>query len=151
MLSLRLTFRVNPFKKFYSMIKRDFNISTQEGFTFVELLITLVLISVGIFSFITVLNTTLENNNNNDKKTKAVNLASEKIEDLKNQAISSVLNNGTTTENDIDEQGIAGDGPFTRTSVITDGGSDSLATLTVSVSWTNETTRSIILSTRLAQ
>ncbi len=133
------------------MIKKKLNIASQDGFTFVEILITLVLITVGIFSFISVLGTTLENNNNNDKKTKAVNLASEKLEDLKNQAISSALTNGTTTENNVDEQGVTGSGPFTRTSVITDGGSGSLATLAVTVSWANETTRSITLSTKLAQ
>jgi len=126
-------------------------IGSENGFTFVELLITLVLISVGIFSFISVLNSTLENNNNNDKKTKAVNLATEGLEDLKNQAISNALVNGTTTENNVDEQGVSGNGPFTRTSVITDGGSDSLSTLTVTVSWSSETTRSVTLSTKLAQ
>jgi prepilin-type N-terminal cleavage/methylation domain-containing protein len=133
------------------MSKKQFQISSQAGFTFVELLVTLVLLSIGIFSFITVLSTTLENNNNNDRKTKGINLASEKLEDLKNQAISSALSSGTTTENNVDEQGILGNGPFTRTTVIADGGSGALATLTVTVSWINEVTRSITLATKLAQ
>jgi prepilin-type N-terminal cleavage/methylation domain-containing protein len=133
------------------MLKKRLQISPEGGFTFIELLITLVLISIGLFSSISVLNTTLENNNNNDKKTKAVNLASEKLEDLKNQAISSALSSGTTTENNVNEQGISGSGPFTRTSVITDGGTSSLTTLTVTVSWTNKTARSVILSTKLDQ
>ncbi|MEC7641432.1 MAG: hypothetical protein VYC17_04670, partial [Nitrospinota bacterium] len=90
-------------------------------------------------------------NSDSKNKTVAINLAQEKLEDVKNQALAGALTDDTTTENNVNDLGVAGSGIYNRTTVITGGGTGSLATITVTVDWTDNVPRSVALTTKINQ
>lgn len=134
-------------------MKRDRqDIKSESGFTIVEILVAVVIVTLGLLAFGPFTGNVVNRNENSAKTTVAVNLAQEKLENLKNQVLNSgTLTNGATTENNLDERGVAGSGNYTRTTVITGGGANSLATATVTVSWTAEVAKSITLATKIKQ
>lgn len=125
----------------------------QSGFTLLELLLAVALIGLGMLALGTVTGNVMNKNSDSEKKTIAVNLAQEKLEDIKNQALAGPLtdDDGSTPETTLNGLGVAGSGIYTRTTVITGGGADSLATITVTVSWVDKVTRSVALATKISQ
>lgn len=123
----------------------------EDGFSIIELLFAGLLLAVGILALGSVTTSTMDRNADSQRTTIAVNLAQEKIEDVKNLALAGPLTDGTTVENNVDGLGVAGTGSYTRTTVITGGGAGSLATVTVTVAWVDKVNESVVLATKIYQ
>lgn len=115
----------------------------EDGFTMVEILIATVLIVFGMLAYIQFSGSIIDQNEHSKKTTVAVNRAQEKLEDLKRQALTGVLNDTTGTD--------TVDTVYTRTWSVTNGGSGNLSTLTATVTWEEETPRSVSLKTLISQ
>lgn len=126
-------------------------IKREDGFSILELLLAIALLGIGLLALGTVSGNVMNKNSDSKKKTVAVSLAQEKLEDVRNQALAAALTNGTTTENNVNDLGVAGSGIYTRVTVITGGGSGSLGTVTVTVTWTDKVARSVELTTKILQ
>lgn len=123
----------------------------QRGFSILELLLAIAFLGLGMLALGTVTGNVMDKNSDSKNKTVAINLAQEKLEDVKNQALAGALTDDTTTENNVNDLGVAGSGIYNRTTVITGGGTGSLATITVTVDWTDNVPRSVALTTKINQ
>jgi len=130
---------MNPFNRIHQRI------SNERGLSMLEVLFAVVLLSGGILAYARFTAGVVDRNDTNAKRSTAMTYAQEKIEDLKNEANNSTLDN-TDNGNDTLE------GIYTRAWTITNGGADSLATLTVTVTWPDQpTNQSVTLITLLYQ
>ncbi len=120
--------------------------ANDSGFTFIEVLIALVLLTVGVLGFTKLALTTTATNSYSKKLTSAVTLAEDAMEKLRRQALSSTL----TSANDSTETGIGDNGVFDRQTTVT-GGLNQLTTLNVVVSWTENGAKSVTLTNLLRQ
>lgn len=112
-----------------------FNNINQKGFTLLEILITLMILSIGLLGMAEMQVVAIRANCTSKNFTSATILAEGKIENLKANGFLS-LSNGTTTETNIDETGASG-GIFTRVTTTTNYASSLyMKQITVTVSWT---------------
>ena len=91
-------------------------IDNSSGFTLIEVLIASVILVFGLLAMVSFLGNLVNRNATNERKTMAVSIAEEKIEDLRNTALKTDIINtdsGTDTVN-------TAAGPFTRTWTITE-------------------------------
>ncbi|MBI5187208.1 MAG: prepilin-type N-terminal cleavage/methylation domain-containing protein [Nitrospinae bacterium] len=121
------------------------------GFTFVEILVASAILSFGLLGITGMSRTTVSGNLFSKSMTTAIALGQGKMESLKRMALSTTLTSANNAvENNIDENGTAGSGIFTRTSTVT-GGANQLTTLNISVSWTDSRLRTVTFQTLLRQ
>jgi prepilin-type N-terminal cleavage/methylation domain-containing protein len=120
-----------------------FFLKNKQGFTMVEFLIAAVILSFGLLALINLQLTAIRGNSDSKEMTRAIFLAENKMEQLKNTPFSS-LANGTTQDlnNPINGQGQSG-GIFNRSWTVQSytppysySGSGFLKQLTVNVFWT---------------
>ena len=123
----------------------------QRGFSILELLLAIAFLGLGMLALGTVTGNVMDKNSDSKNKTVAINLAQEKLEDVKTRVLAGALTDGTTTENNVNDLGVADSGIYTRTTVITGGGTGSLATITVTVAWTDNVARTVALTTKMNQ
>ena len=118
------------------------------GFTLVEVLIAVILIVIGLVAFGVLGGTVVDQNTYQKRSDLALTLAQQKLEDLKNQALSTTLtsaNNGSDTPSIVNNA-------FSRSWTVANGAAGSLATLTVTVTWADKgNTKSERLRTYLSQ
>ncbi len=116
---------------------RTILLKKKQGFTLVEFLIATVILTFGLLALINLQLSAIRGNSDSKEMTRAVFLAENKMEQLKNTAFSS-LANGTILDpnNPINGQGESG-GIFNRSWVIQNyAGSSFMKQITVSVNWT---------------
>ncbi|MBI4763927.1 MAG: prepilin-type N-terminal cleavage/methylation domain-containing protein [Deltaproteobacteria bacterium] len=109
----------------------------QQGFSLVEFLIAAIILSVGLLALINLQLTSIRGNSDSKEMTRAIFLAENRMEQLKNTPYVS-LGVGTTQDpnNPINGQGQSG-GIFTRSWTIQNYlGSNFMKQITVNVSWT---------------
>jgi len=119
---------------------------TNQGFSLIEVLVTMAIFSFGILAVMTLMLSTTRNNTNGNILTQATMLARAKIEEKKREADAGTLTVGAETEANIDLQGNPG-GIYTRQCSITASVGSSLQ-IQVTVSWTRRgQNRRVVLTT----
>jgi len=106
-------------------------INNASGFTLIELLVAAVIIVFGLLAIATFLGNLVGKNAANERKTIATILAEEKIEDLRNDALTTDI---TAADNGNDTITTAA-GPFTRTWTIVEDFASLSDRITVLVDW----------------
>lgn len=118
------------------------------GFSVIEVLIAVILVVVGLVAFGNLGGSIVDQNTYQKRSDQALTLAQQKLEDLKNLALSSTL---TSSNNGSDTPSIANNA-FSRSWTIANGGAGSLATLAVTVTWSDKgATKTERLRTYLSQ
>ena len=102
-----------------------------KGFTLIEALLAIFLLSVALLGTASVLYSTMGYNEYAENVTTATILAQDKIEGIKNTSYSSIA---AGTESSIDEEGNAG-GIYTRSTTVDDTTLTDMKIITVTVSW----------------
>jgi len=115
-----------------------YSIGNQKGFTLVEVMIALVILSVGILAMAEMQIVAIKANARSKNITSAIILTEGKLEELKAAGFSDPsFSNGTISEGNIDETGASG-GKFDRVTIIEDyDSSDDMKKVTVTISWTD--------------
>jgi prepilin-type N-terminal cleavage/methylation domain-containing protein len=113
-----------------------FRIPNSKGFTFIELLIAMSILAIGMLAAVTMQFGSVRNNTKGNIYTEANMLAKSQLENLKNQDITTLASGGGTIQdpnNPINAEGVAG-GIYTRTWTIDDLGTTARR-ITVTVQW----------------
>ena len=105
--------------------------SPKNGFTLLEILLTLLLLGVGVVSLVSAMTLILTSGGINESELVAVNLAREKIETLKNMSYSSIANETKAP--------VSGFTSYQREVAVTVS-SANLKQITVTVYWNHKTT-----------
>ncbi len=104
------------------------------GFTLIDALMAILIISIGLLAMAQLLYGVMGTNESSTRITEATTLAQDKIEELKNTSYASIAA-GSTPEANIDAQGNSG-GNYTRTTVVDDATLSNMKIIDVAVSWT---------------
>ena len=107
--------------------------SRQSGFTMVELLIAMAILSIGMLAAVSMQFSTARNNTSGNVYSQANMLAMSQLEILKNFDVSQLIPGAYNDPSPIDEHGLPG-GIYSRSWTITDIGTGARA-LTVIVQW----------------
>jgi len=124
--------------------------NSSEGFTIIEVLIAMAILSVGLLAMGSLLISIMGYNKSADHVTVATMLAQDKIEELKNTSYDSISTT-TTTENDIDAEGNAGGIYERETQAAADTPGPNMKEVTVTVSYTWKGAQSVSLKTVIAK
>ena len=122
----------------------------KEGFTLVEIMVAMIVLSIGLLSFFALNMAIIKSNVFSKAITYATNLAQEKIEQLKNTPYANITNQTET--------GIGLNNAFTRTTTVQEGVPQAnMKTITVTVTWQemkpfiSQKQHKVILTTAIAQ
>lgn len=122
----------------------------KNGFTFIEVLIAIAILSIGLLGLATMSTTASKFNAFSKNKTTAIALGQDKMEELKRIIPTTTLTSANNAiENNINEKGEAG-GIFTRSVTIT-GGAAQLTTLAVTITWRDYSLHTVTLTTMIRQ
>jgi prepilin-type N-terminal cleavage/methylation domain-containing protein len=133
----------------YSAIKRSgiiHRLQHQEGFSLLELLVALVIVSSALVAAAELQVASISGNAFSNNATVATRLAQNKMEELKKLSNS----DAALTPGDHDEGLLPGTPIFSRSYTVTDLSAE-VKQVTVSVSWTDKSQRTITLSTMKAK
>ncbi|MBI5748239.1 MAG: prepilin-type N-terminal cleavage/methylation domain-containing protein [Nitrospinae bacterium] len=123
----------------------------RKGFTFIEVLIAIAILSIGLLGLATMSTTASKFNTFSKNKTTAIALGQDKMEELKRIIPTTTLTSANNAvENNINEKGEAGSGIFTRSVTIT-GGAAQLTTLAVTITWRDYSLHTVTLTTMIRQ
>ncbi|CCQ91036.1 conserved hypothetical protein [Nitrospina gracilis 3/211] len=132
------------------MEPRQKHTKNESGFTLIELLIGMAILVMGLLTVNFFLGNLLNKSGHLESATLATTLAAEKLEDLKNQALTTTLSSSNNGSDTLDENGNAGGNKFTRNWTIS--GTSAQTDVVVTVSWNRSgVTESRTLQTRLNQ
>ncbi|OGL38811.1 MAG: hypothetical protein A2042_01050 [Candidatus Schekmanbacteria bacterium GWA2_38_11] len=122
----------------------------KEGFTLVEIMVAMIVLSIGLLSFFALNMAIIKSNVFSKAITYATNLAQEKIEQLKNTPYANITNQTET--------GIGLNNAFTRTTTVQEGVPQAnMKTITVTVTWQemkpfiSQKQHKVILTTAITQ
>ena len=115
----------------------------ENGFALIDVLIAVVLLAMGILAYSKFSGNMISQNDHSKRVSIAMLRAQEKLEALKNQSTNAALATGSGSD--------TVDTSFTRAWTITNGGSGNLSTVSVTVSWTEESAQSVTVSTQISQ
>jgi prepilin-type N-terminal cleavage/methylation domain-containing protein len=135
--------RLGEKNKYIEIIRR---IQSQRGLSLLELLIALVIVSVALVAAAEMQVASISGNAFSNNATVATRLAQNKMEELKKLSNS----DAALTAGDHDEGVLPGSQIFSRSYTVTDLSAE-LKQVTVSVSWTDKSQRTITLSTMKAK
>ena len=123
------------------------------GFSILELLIVVVVLTIGLLAFGSFSGVIIDRNENSRKMTIASTLAQDKLEYFKNLSLGTTLSNTLNGTETVNASGVVGSGGayyYTRTWTFSTSGT--LKTVTVVVTWTEKaTSRTVTLSTLINQ
>ncbi len=114
------------------------------GFTFIEVLFSLVIFSVGLLAVTTMGTYVIKSNYQSKNLTNAVNLALNKLDHLKSDP------NITDPEYKLDGMGVSGKGIFDRKVLVVARKKPDYKTVEIIVSWSDSTNRNVIIKTIIA-
>ncbi len=117
-------------------------VSSYKGFTLIEVLVALVLFAIALTGFASLLTGTLQANAQAKRRTAAVNLAQDKLEELRTTAAPEA---GSDTVQEL------GAGTYTRDWTVGAGPTPTASTVTVTVTWTRHGTHDVQLTTVIRQ
>jgi len=118
--------------------------SNNKGFSLIELMIALLILSVGLLSLASLQGTAIKGNRHGNQISQATTLAEDRIEEIRNTDFDDVDNVAfPTPENNLSTSGV-----YTRTTVIEDDVPMlELKRITVTVSWSDGRSHDIVLRT----
>lgn len=120
----------------------------ENGFTIIEILIAVVLIVIGLVAFGILGGSVVDQNALQKRSDLALTLAQQKLEELKNTALSSTL----TASNNGNDNPTLLNNTFTRSWTVTNGAAGSMAALSVVVTWADKgNTKTESLKTYISQ
>lgn len=123
----------------------------ESGFTLIEVTIALLILTVALLGLASMVIAVIKYGDYSKKRTIAITLAHNKMEEIKRMALTTPLTDADNSiESNLDENGVAGEGIFTRTVTIT-GGAGQLTLLTVTVTWRDTTTHAVTYRTLINQ
>jgi prepilin-type N-terminal cleavage/methylation domain-containing protein len=116
---------------------KPFSMKNNQGFSLIELLIAIALLSIGLLALFTLQSTAIRGNLDSKELTTAVFLSEKKMEELKNTPFDSLtLGSANDANNPINGSGQGG-GIFNRSWTIQSySGSSRMKRITVSIAWT---------------
>ena len=120
----------------------------QNGFTLLEMVIAISIFTVGVLAASAIASHVIKSNRMSKNFTTAVNLAENKIDDLKIIAYAALAD---SSESGLDAAAVAGAGIFDRTVTVTESFTPDYKTITATVAWPDPYTRRIVLSTIIAK
>lgn len=124
-----------------------------KGFTLLEVLVAIVILSVGLLGMASLTGSIIGYNQFADNVTTATTLAQDKIEELKNTSYDDIsVDPDTVTENDIDADGNPGGIYDRETKVDNNSPATNTKTITVTVTWNwKGTAKEVVLKTIIAK
>jgi type IV pilus assembly protein PilV len=126
-------------------MKSQPSISIEEGFTLVEIMIALVVLSVGLVALAGLQISAIRGNAFSKRMTTAVSIANEKMEQLKNSSYANILSESSTQVNQSNMN-------FTRQVTVTNGPLANTKTLNVTVTWSDSSkSHSVPITTVISQ
>lgn len=120
----------------------------QQGFTLLEIMFAVFVFSIGILAVNATTIMVIKANNMSKNLTTAVNLAQNKLDDLKTTNYGSITD---SSDNDLDEKGVSGNGIFDRSVSVTTNTNPNYKTIEVEVSWSKYRARKIALKTIITE
>jgi type IV pilus assembly protein PilV len=123
-----------------------FQVNIEDGFTLIELMITLVILSIGLVALAGLQVSAIKGNTFSKRMTAAVSIANQKLEQIKDTAYANILSEASTqiTQSDM---------TFTRQVTVTNNTPlANTKTVNVTVTWSDgSTTRSVPIITIISQ
>jgi len=113
-----------------------------KGFSLIEVLVALVILSICLLGMAGLMATTTKNNSYGGHLTEAATLAQDKLEQLRGTPIGMMQVNATMTDNPVGSTGIAYNRSWVAVPNIPPPG-NTLNVITITVSWTDRTPHSI--------
>jgi prepilin-type N-terminal cleavage/methylation domain-containing protein len=116
-----------------------------DGFSLIEILIALVILSITLLALAGLMTTTMRNNSLGGHLTEAATLAQNKLEQLLATPSAMILQQGLNTSLQDNPVGSSSGITYTRTWIVVPNVPDpgtTLATITITVTWTDSTTNS---------
>jgi type IV pilus assembly protein PilV len=110
-----------------------------DGFTLLEILIAIVILSISLLALAALMATTTQNNSFGGHMTEAATFAQDQLEQLMAAPWANIVDGGNTIP------GSTGIG-YTRNWVVATNADDTLKTVTITISWTDQVLRSISLT-----
>lgn len=104
----------------------------QSGFTLIEALIALVVLSLGLFGLMQIQTRVMTETGDSKTRTAAVNIAQEKLEELRNGSYDSVVSGGDTVQ-----AAAGGTWTFTRSWTVTSKTNPNYKEVSIIASWTS--------------
>jgi type IV pilus modification protein PilV len=120
----------------------------QNGFTLLEVLFALAIFSIGLLAIIGMTTMTIKSNFMSKNLTTAVHLAQNKLDALRAEAYTSVVD---SSETGLDSQEAAGAGIFDRSVTVIPSTAPDYKTVEVIVSWSDPDPRQVAMKTIIAQ
>lgn len=119
----------------------------EKGFTLLELTISVAILSIGLLAVASMVHMVMNSNKQSAHLTTAVNLVQAKIDDLRVGNYGSIVDE---VENDLDENGVAGNGLFDRAVSVSESFTPAVKTIEVAVTWNDNNPRHVRMRTMLA-
>ncbi len=123
----------------------------QNGFTLIEIMIAVFVFSVGLLAINATTLMVIKANDMSKNITTAVNLAQNKLDDLKILNYASIDETYLPDENNLDEEGVSGNGIFDRSVSVTTNTGPNYKIIEVEVSWSKYKARKITLKTIITE
>lgn len=120
----------------------------QKGFTLLEVLVALAIFSIGLLAINAMTVMVIKSNYKSRNLTTAVNLAQNKLDDLKISSYASIV---AGSESGLDEEENPGSGIFDRSVTVTTNTTPDYKVVEVKISWTDPDAREVAMQTIIAQ
>ena len=124
---------------------------SRSGFTLVEVLVALTIFAIALLGLVSLLTTTIQANAQARRMTAATNLAQDRLEEIRNMAYAAITS-GSDSGQLTETGGTGGTGAiYTRSWTVAGGPAPNTKQVTVTVTWTDQTSRQVQLQTIVVQ
>ncbi len=131
--------------------KRRSQLTGQDGFTLLEAVLTMAIVSIAFLAYESLLFSVTNFNRHARQRTAATTLAQDKMEKMHNLGYDAIAA-GTFTETGLDEDGTAGNNIYDRVTVVDDITHPGMKSILVTVTWSHlGIDRSVALRTSFAR